>query len=113
VEIEGISFEARRRVIETLHQPKLIQNGFVARALQGFGRFITPADIEERYGVAGGHLHHGEHAPDQLLFMRPTIQCAKYATPIAGLFLAGSGSHPGGGITCAPGTLAARAILRG
>ena len=47
VEIEGISFEARRRVIESLRQPKLIQNGFVARALKGFGRFITPADIEQ------------------------------------------------------------------
>jgi phytoene dehydrogenase-like protein len=44
--------------------------------------------------------------------MRPTVDCAKYASPIAGLYLGGSGSHPGGGITCAPGALAARAMLR-
>lgn len=72
---------------------------------------LTPADIAERYGVTGGHIHHGEHAPDQLAFLRPTIQCADYRTPIAGLYLGGSGSHPGGGITCAPGALAARAML--
>ena len=74
---------------------------------------LTPADIAGRHGVTGGHIHHGEHAPDQLAFLRPTIQCASYATPIAGLYLGGSGSHPGGGITCAPGALAARAVLKG
>lgn len=72
---------------------------------------FTPVDIEGRFGATGGHLYHGEHALDQLLFMRPTIECAQYSTPIQGLFLCGSGSHPGGGITCSPGALAARAIL--
>ncbi len=72
---------------------------------------LTPADLESRYGLAGGHLHHGEHALDQLLFMRPTPETARYATPIAGLFLAGSGSHPGGGVTGVPGWLAAGAVL--
>jgi phytoene dehydrogenase-like protein len=71
----------------------------------------TPADIASRYGTTGGHIHHGEPALDQLLFMRPTVDCANYATPIPGLFLGGSGSHPGGGATCAPGALAARTIL--
>jgi phytoene dehydrogenase-like protein len=71
---------------------------------------LTPADIEERYGVTGGHVHHGEHALDQLI-TRPTVHTARYATPIAGLFLGGGGSHPGGGVTCAPGALAARTIL--
>lgn len=74
---------------------------------------LTPADLEDRYGLVAGHIHHGEHAPDQLLFMRPTIQCWRYQTPIGGLYLCGSGSHPGGGITCMPGALAARAILAG
>ncbi|HXV36449.1 MAG TPA: NAD(P)/FAD-dependent oxidoreductase [Myxococcota bacterium] len=72
---------------------------------------LTPADLEQRYGLSGGHIHHGEHALDQLLFMRPTQKLARYATPIAGLYLGGSGSHPGGGVTCQPGALAAAAIL--
>ena len=70
---------------------------------------LTPADLEARFNLSGGHLHHGEHAADQLL-VRPTLDCARYATPIAGLFLCGSGSHPGGGITGAPGALAARVM---
>jgi phytoene dehydrogenase-like protein len=72
---------------------------------------LSPADLASRYRLTGGHLHHGEHAIDQLLFMRPTVDCARYATPITGLYLGGSGSHPGGGVTCAPGALAARAVL--
>jgi phytoene dehydrogenase-like protein len=72
---------------------------------------LSPADIEKRYGLTNGHIFHGEPTPDQLLFMRPTIECSRYATPIPGLFLCGSGSHPGGGITCGPGYLGAKAIL--
>ena len=70
----------------------------------------SPADLEERFGVTGGHLLHGEHAIDQLV-VRPVPECARYRTPFVGLFLCGGGSHPGGGITCAPGSLAARAML--
>ncbi|MFQ5494849.1 MAG: phytoene desaturase family protein [Phycisphaerae bacterium] len=72
---------------------------------------LTPVDIERRYGVAGGHIHHGEHALDQMI-VRPCPSCARYATPIDGLYLCGSGSHPGGGLTCDPGALAAEAIER-
>lgn len=72
---------------------------------------LTPADLEARYGLTGGHVHHGEHALDQLAFLRPTLDCGHYATPIRGLFLCGSGSHPGGGITCAPGMLGAARCL--
>lgn len=72
-------------------------------------RVMTPVDIEERYGVTHGHIHHGEHGIDQLL-VRPCPECDRYATPIGGLYLCGSGSHPGGGLTCGPGAGAARAI---
>lgn len=74
---------------------------------------LCPPDIESRYGATGGHVAHGEHALDQLLFMRPTRALAHYATPIRGLYLGGSGSHPGGGVTGRPGMLAARALLAG
>jgi len=70
---------------------------------------LSPKDIEDRYGIRGGHVHHGEHALDQLL-ARPTLDTARYRTPIANLFLCGSGSHPGGGVTCAPGALAASVV---
>lgn len=72
-------------------------------------RVLSPLDLEALYGTTGGHLHHGEHALDQLL-VRPHPGCVGYVTPLRGLFLCGSGSHPGGGLTCAPGRLAARSI---
>lgn len=72
---------------------------------------LTPDDIAQRYSVTDGHVYHGEHALDQLL-VRPARQCDRYATPIDGLHLCGSGSHPGGGITCAPGFIAANALLK-
>jgi len=73
-------------------------------------KVLVPVDLERRYALHGGHLHHGEHALDQLL-VRPTPECVHYQTPVPGLWLCGSGSHPGGGLTCAPGEQAARAIL--
>jgi phytoene dehydrogenase-like protein len=73
---------------------------------------LTPTDLETSFSLSGGHLLHGEPAPDQLLFMRPTVDLSNYETPVSGLYLCGSGSHPGGGITGAPGALAARAILK-
>ncbi|MCX4239695.1 phytoene desaturase family protein [Paraliomyxa miuraensis] len=71
---------------------------------------LTPVELEAKYGLHGGHPFHLEHALDQLM-IRPTPECIRYATPIAGLWLCGSGSHPGGGLSCAPGELAAQAIL--
>jgi phytoene dehydrogenase-like protein len=55
---------------------------------------LTPADLEERFGVAEGSLTHGELALDQALFMRPVPQCARHATPLPGLWLCGTGTHP-------------------
>jgi len=72
---------------------------------------LSPVDLEARYGLVRGHVFHGEHALDQLI-LRPTPECAHYHTPIKGLYLCGSGSHPGGGITCGPGALAATAIAK-
>lgn len=72
---------------------------------------LTPRDLEERYGLTEGHIDHGEHALDQLVFLRPCSTCRRSATPVDGLFLGSSGTHPGGGISGTPGYLAARSIL--
>ena len=73
---------------------------------------ITPLDLEETYGLTGGHILHGEPSLDQLFTMRPILGWAQYRTPIRGLFLCGAGTHPGGGITGGLGQNAARAILK-
>jgi phytoene dehydrogenase-like protein len=73
---------------------------------------ITPLDLEQVYGLTGGHIHHGELALDQLFTMRPTLGWADYTTPIEGLYLCGSGTHPGNGLTGASGQNAAREIAR-
>ena len=72
---------------------------------------LSPMDFEDRYTLTEGHIYHGEHFVDQLI-TRPIPACAKYSTPVPGVFLCGSGSHPGGGITCAPGSMAAAEILK-
>lgn len=73
---------------------------------------ITPVDLEQTYGLSGGHIHHGEQTLDQFFAFRPVIGWAQYRTPIKGLYLCGAGAHPGGGVTGAPGANAAREIIR-
>jgi phytoene dehydrogenase-like protein len=105
----GWTDEAREtvlsRVVETLatHVPALVES-IVASSV------AAPPDLEQRLGLAGGHLYHGDHAIDQFL-ARPAPECSRHDTPIPGLYLGGSGTHPGGGLTCLPGWLAARRIL--
>ncbi|MER9399472.1 NAD(P)/FAD-dependent oxidoreductase [Mesorhizobium sp. M0615] len=72
---------------------------------------LMPADIEANYRMPGGHWHHGELQADQMLMSRPVSGWSGYDTPIEGLFLAGAGSHPGGGVSGAPGLNAARRII--
>lgn len=74
-------------------------------------QILSPVDIEQRYGMANGNIFHGEITPDQLFSLRPTPECAHYRTPIEGLYLCGSGVHPGGGVMGAPGHNAAKALL--
>ncbi len=73
---------------------------------------LTPLDLEEIYGLTGGHLFHGEPALDQLFTMRPLLDWAQYRTPVRGLYLCGSGTHPGGGVTGAPGANASREVIK-
>ena len=73
---------------------------------------LSPLDIEQRYGLPNGNIFQGEITPDQLFSLRPTPECARYRTPVEGLYLCGSGSHPGGGVMGAPGHNAAMALLK-
>lgn len=72
---------------------------------------LSPADLEARFGASEGSLTHGEIALDQFLFMRPVPQCARYAAPVDGLWLCGTGMHPAC-VAGAAGVLAAREALR-
>ncbi len=75
-------------------------------------QIITPQDLEDTYGLTGGHIFHGELALDQFFTMRPLLDWARYRTPIANLYLCGSGTHPGAGLTGGSGANAAREILK-
>lgn len=72
---------------------------------------LTPADLEREYGLTGGHPMHAEPALDSFWLWRPLLGSARYRMPVPGLYLAGSGAHPGGGVTGAPGRNAAREVL--
>ena len=74
---------------------------------------LTPLDLERRFGLTGGNIFHGEMSLDQMFVMRPVAGWAKYRMPVKGLYLCGSGAHPGGGVMGAPGHNAAREILKG
>ena len=74
---------------------------------------VTPEDFELEYGLSGGHVYHAEPGLDQFFMWRPLNGQARYRFVLEGLYLAGSGAHPGGGITGGPGANAARQILKG
>jgi len=73
---------------------------------------LVPADLERVYGLPEGNINHGEMTLDQFFHMRPIPGYANYRTPVAGMYLCGSGCHPGGGVTGLPGHNAAREILK-
>jgi phytoene dehydrogenase-like protein len=75
-------------------------------------QIITPFDLEQTYGLSGGHIFHGEQSLDQSFTFRPLIGWAQYRTPIKGLYLCGAGTHPGGGVTGGPGANASREIIK-
>jgi len=73
---------------------------------------ITPKDLEDTYGLTAGQIFHGELALDQFFTMRPLLDWARYRTPLQSLYLCGSGTHPGAGLTGGSGANAAREILK-
>jgi len=110
--LKGTDWESQRSnlgeaVVKTLAQyapdlPSLILDG----------QIITPKDLEDTYGLTGGHIFHGELSLDQFFTMRPLLDWARYRTPITNLYLCGSGTHPGAGLTGGSGANAAREILK-
>ena len=99
--------EAVRRIFDVIesHAP-----GFKASVL-GYSA-LSPADLEREFGLTGGDIFHGALTLDQLWSARPLLGYADYRGPLKGLYLCGSGAHPGGGVTGAPGRNCAREVLR-
>jgi len=73
---------------------------------------LTPLDLERKFGLVGGDIFHGALSLDQLFSARPVLGHGDYRSPIMGLYMCGSGTHPGGGVTGAPGHNAAAEIIR-
>ena len=106
----GWDDESKRRFFETcLDTLEAHLPGIRTRILEG--ELLTPVDLENEFLMSGGHWHHGELALDQFLFTRPVASAAQYRSPLDGLHFCGAGSHPGGGVSGAPGYNAARALL--
>lgn len=109
---EGEWDEERRQALGDLVVDTLAEHARDLPDLVEARRVMTPADLEERFGLTEGDIHHGEMTLDQLLFMRPVPGAARYRTPLGGLWLCGAGTHPGGGVTGVPGWNAAREMLK-
>lgn len=73
---------------------------------------LTPPDLEREIGLTGGNIFHGAMGLDSLFLMRPVKGCSNYRTPLKGLYLCGSGAHPGGGVMGAPGRNAAQVVIQ-
>ena len=106
----GWGEEPRRELLENIYN--VLDNYFedikgrVERIL-----LLTPKDYEEMFGAPGGHIFHLNMTPDRLWINRPLPELSKYRTPVKNLYLCGSSTHPGGGVTGLPGYLAARTLL--
>ena len=99
--------EAIERIFDVVesHAPGFRQSVIALTAL-------SPLDLEQEFGLTGGDIFHGQLSLDQLWAARPVLGCGDYRTPVPGLYLCGSGAHPGGGVTGAPGHNCAREVLR-
>ena len=101
VTAEGGSGYIRSRVLRSLLDE---EQSVIAR------KALTPLDLERDFGLIGGDIFHGAMTLDQIFSARPMLGYADYRSPVAGLYLCGSGTHPGGGVTGAPGHNAAKII---
>lgn len=111
-ELRGTDWDAARAPFAAAVLATLAQYAPDLSSLIVAQQVITPLDLERDYGFTGGHIFHGELALDQLLTMRPLLGWGQYRSPIRDLYLCGSGTHPGTGLTGGSGALAAKEILR-
>jgi phytoene dehydrogenase-like protein len=103
--------EARSQAVETiLHTVERFAPGFIDSVVGLVA--LSPLDLERKFGLVGGDIMHGNMSLDQLWAARPILGHGDYRSPIAGLYLCGAGTHPGGGVSGMPGHNAAREILR-
>ncbi len=104
---DGLREEFADRVIAKIAEfaPNLPQ-AILARQM------LSPVDLERRFALTGGSIFHGEITPDQSFALRPVPGFADYRTPLPHLYLCGSGTHPGGGVTGIPGHNAAQVVLK-
>jgi phytoene dehydrogenase-like protein len=103
---EALRSEAAKAVIDALaeYAPNVPESIISMEVL-------TPLDLERTFGLPKGNIFHLEMTPDQMLLFRPCLELSGYSTPIAELYLCGSGVHPGGGVTGMPGYNAAQAVI--
>jgi len=109
---DGLSWAGRRDALADTVMRTLEEYAPGVTGLVEHRQIITPLDLETNYGLTGGHIFHGELSLDQLFTMRPTLGWGQYQSPVTNLFLCGSGTHPGHGLTGGSGQNAAREILR-
>jgi phytoene dehydrogenase-like protein len=109
---KGMSWDDQREKVAD-HIIKTVDKQAPGFAKSVLGRqVLSPLDIERKLGLIGGDIFHGRMSLDQLFSARPVLGHGSYRAPIKGLYMCGSGTHPGGGVTGAPGHNAAHAILK-
>jgi phytoene dehydrogenase-like protein len=108
---DGAWTDERRRAFGETVLESIARHSPDFRKLVLHAEIRTPADIEREVGLTEGNIFQGELTLDQLLFNRPVPGYAQYRAPVAGLYMCGSSTHPGGGVMGAPGANAARAVL--
>ena len=110
--LRGTDWDSKREALGDTAVRMLAEYAPDLPGLVEAGEVITPKDLEQTYGLTGGHSFHGELALDQLFTMRPLLNWAQYRTPVKNLYLCGSGTHPGIGLTGGSGANAAREIVK-
>jgi phytoene dehydrogenase-like protein len=108
----GAGWDQRRDALGTLAIETLAAHAPGIETLVVAREVITPLDLERDWGLTGGHIFHGELTLDQAFTMRPLLGWGRYRTPIRSLYLCGSGTHPGTGLTGGSGVNAAREVIR-
>ncbi|HKW74988.1 MAG TPA: NAD(P)/FAD-dependent oxidoreductase [Terriglobales bacterium] len=111
-ELKGKNWDTERDALGNIIVNTLAEYAPDLPGLVEDAQIITPKDLEKNYGLTGGHIFHGELALDQFFTMRPLLDWARYQTPVKNLYLCGSGTHPGAGLTGGSGWNAAREILK-